>query len=307
MKYILPSVLCLTLSLMASPNFAQKVKTDKALKEKILELSKDFEGDVGVYLYHTKKHKEVAIQADTIFPTASIVKVPILVGIFHKIKSGALKYREPLQYSTDQYYGGSGLMQYFQDSTKTDLSTAITLMITFSDNVASLWCQDLAGGGEEINRLMAQYGLEHTRVNSRTPGRQKIWEKYGWGQTTPREMAQLMLKIRNGEIIDPIYSERMYRHLTHIFYDENAVSSMSPYVQTASKQGAVDASRSEVVLVNAPHGDFVLYIGTKNNKDQSWGSDTNEAQALIRAISKTVWEHYEPGSEWKNTSGDLFL
>lgn len=307
MKHILPSVLFLVLSLMAFPNFAQKIKTDKALEAKIREISADFHGDVGVYVYHTKKHKEVAIKADTIFPTASIVKVPILVGVFHKIKSGELKYRQPLQYSTDQYYGGSGLMQYFQDSTKTDLSTAITLMITFSDNVASLWCQDLAGGGAEINRLMAEYGLEHTRVNSRTPGRQKIWEKYGWGQTTPREMAQLMLKIRNGEIIDPVYSERMYRHLTHIFYDENAVSSVPPYVQTASKQGAVDASRSEVVLVNAPHGDFVMYIGTKNNEDTSWGSDKSEAQALIRAISKAIWEHFEPGSKWENKSNGMFL
>lgn len=292
--------------LMAQVNFAQKIKTDKALEKKIREICADFNGDVGVYVYHTKKHKEVAIQADTIFPTASIVKVPILVGVFHKIKSGELKYRQPLQYSKDRYYGGSGVMQYFKDSTKTDLSTAITLMITFSDNVASLWCQELAGGGEEINRLMAEYGLEHTRVNSRTPGRQKIWEKYGWGQTTPREMSQLMLKIRRGEVIDPGYSERMYRHLTHIYYDENGLSSFPPYIQAASKQGAVDESRSEVILVNAPHGDYVFYIGTKNNKDTSWGGQ-NEAQTMIRKISKTIWEHFEPRSKWKHSSGDTFL
>lgn len=286
---------------------AQQRKVDKKLERKIQDVCADFRGDVGVYVYHPKKNREVAIQADSIFPTASIVKVPILVGVFHKIQAGELKYRQPLTYSTKRYYGGSGLMQYFKDSTQTDLSTAISLMITYSDNVASLWCQELAGGGAEINRLMESYGLEHTRVNSRTPGRQKIWEVYGWGQTTPREMSELVWKIRKGEVINPAYSERMYRHLSHIYYDENALSKIPPSVQTASKQGAVDASRSEVVVVNAPHGDYVFYVGTKNNKDTSWGSENNEAQKLIRTISQIIWEHFEPKSKWKDTSADVFL
>src|SRR5690606_24287762 len=140
----------------------------------------------------------------------------------------------------------------------------------------------------------------------RTPGRQKIWEKYGWGQTTPREMAQLLLKIRRGEIINRAFSERMYRHLSNIYYDENGLSSISPYVQAASKQGAVNESRSEVILVNAPHGDYVFYIGTKNNQDTSWGGQ-NEAQTMIRKISKTIWEHFEPGSKWVQPEGDTFL
>jgi beta-lactamase class A len=35
----------------------------------------------------------------------------------------------------------------------------------------------------------------------------------------------------------------MYRDLTHIFWDEYALSQIPPYVQAASKQGMVDASR----------------------------------------------------------------
>ncbi|HET8753300.1 MAG TPA: serine hydrolase, partial [Salinimicrobium sp.] len=152
--------------------FAQNnvVKTDKKLQKALEEITKDFKGVPGIYVYNLKTKMEAGINADTIFPTASIVKVPILTGVFKKIAQGDYKLHEPLVYDTIRAYGGSGIMQFFQDSTKTDLRTAAALMITYSDNTSSLWCQELAGGGKEINKLMADLGLEHTRVNSRTEG-----------------------------------------------------------------------------------------------------------------------------------------
>lgn len=63
-------------------------KTDTHLQNEIENLIKDFQGDVGVYVYDISKNKIAAINADTIFPTASMVKVPILVGLMHKIHNG---------------------------------------------------------------------------------------------------------------------------------------------------------------------------------------------------------------------------
>jgi beta-lactamase class A len=111
--------------------------------------------------------------------------------------------------------------------------------------------------------------------------------------TTPREMATLLVKIRKGEIISPAASARMYRLMTHGYYDEGALSQIPPYIQAAHKSGSVDGSRSEVVLVNAPHGDYVFYVGTKNIKDQRWTND-NEAAILIRSVSAYLWHYFEP-------------
>ncbi|WP_228527540.1 serine hydrolase [Pararhodonellum marinum] len=261
--------------------------------ENLLEKELDgFNGHAGLYVLHLESGEEVAIQADTLFPTASIVKVPILVGIMDKIERGELDYHQKLVYRDSIKYGGSGLMQHFKDSTETELSVLMSLMITYSDNTTSLWCQALAGGGARINQLMEELGLENTRVNSRTEGREKDWEKLGWGQTTPREMAQLLIKIRKGEAISSSASERMYRLLSNIYYDEYGLSAIPPYIQTASKQGMVNASRSELVMVNAPKGDYVFYIATKQNEDQRW-EDDNEAFVLQRRISAILWEWFE--------------
>lgn len=287
----------LTLFLLPGLAFAQQIKTDHKLEKEISALIKGFNGTVGFYALNLKTGKQAAINADSIFPTASIVKVPILVGLFAKIDAGELKYHQPLVYRDSIKYGGSGIMQFFKDSSATEVSVLANLMMTYSDNTTSLWNQSLAGGGARINELMQQYGLKDTRVNSRTKGREAIWRIYGWGQTTPREMATLLVKIRKGEIISKAASDRMYRIMTKGYYDENALAQIPPYVQATAKSGAVDESRSEVVLVNAPHGDYVFYIGTKNIKDQSWTPD-NEAEQLIRKVSALLWKHFEPGSNW---------
>lgn len=289
-------IFMISMFLWILPVHAQEV--DETLREKLEELIEDFNGVAGVYVYNLKTNKEAGVNSDTIFPTASIVKVPILVGIFNKIAAGELSLNDSLIYTEDRIYRGSGLMQFYKDSTKTDLRTVAALMITYSDNVTSLWSQELAGGGEEINKVMEELGLENTRVNSRTEGRKQIWEKYGWGQTTPREMASLLVKMRNRKLINESVSDEMYRMMTNSFYTDYALSQIPPYVQTAAKQGMVDKSRSELVMVNAPHGDYVFYIATKDNEDESWDYD-NEAYELQRKISSFLWNYFEPESEWK--------
>jgi len=286
----------LALILFPLLTFAQK--EDKKLKALIEKETRNFRGDIGVYVHHLGKNKEVAILADTVFPTASIVKVPILAGIFQKIADQELKLSDEFIYDAKREYGGSGLMQFYKDSAKTDLSTMISLMLTYSDNVASIWLQELAGGGLTINRLMDGYGLTDTRVNSRTEGRRAIWEKYGWGQTTPREMARLFTLIRQGRVIDARHSDKMYRYLKNQFYNERSLSGLPSQFSTISKTGSVDEARGEVVLVNAPGGDIVFCILTKNNKDQSWTYE-NEAEVLTRKLANIIWNYYEPKHSFK--------
>ena len=70
-------------------------QTDKKLENKLRVLLSSFHGTAGVYVRNLKTGKEAAINADTIFPTASIVKVPILVGVFKKIDESGPLWNNP--------------------------------------------------------------------------------------------------------------------------------------------------------------------------------------------------------------------
>ena len=277
-------------------------RQDKVLTAKLEELVNNFRGDAGIYVRHLKSGKTVAINADTLFPTASMIKVPITIGVFDQIEKGKLAYDSLLTYYDSLLYEGEDILGSFKSGEKIYLPKVLMLMITTSDNTASLWAQHLAGTGTAINAWLEDNGYRHTRVNSRTPGREGAREKYGWGQTTPREMAELVASVHNGKVVTPRASERIYRNLIRIYWDSNALSQIPPYIQAASKQGAVNRAKSEVVLVNAPHGDYVFCVTTNNQQDERWEPD-NEGSKLIRNVSRILWNYFESDSKWKPAQG----
>jgi beta-lactamase class A len=272
-------------------SFAEAQKNDPVLEKQLQALISGFKGDIGIYVHNLKNHRQVAIQADTIFPTASIVKIPILTGIMRKIEDGQLAYHQPLIYKDSLLYEGEDILGAFKNNEKIELSKVLMLMLTTSDNTASLWLQSIAGTGTRINELMDSLGLPNTRVNSRTPGRTEQRNKWGWGQTTPREMGQLLEKIINHEVISYTASEKMLRLMSRNYWDEEAISRIPADVFIASKSGAVDASRSELLFVNGKKCSYVFSIFTKDNQDRSW-EPTNEAWELTRKISELLWKYY---------------
>lgn len=57
-----------------------------------------------------------------------------------------------------------------------------------------------------------------------------------------------------------------------------------------------------LLLVNAPGGDYVFCVITKNQEDQSWGAD-NEGFVLLREVSRLLWHHFEPDADWQPSEG----
>lgn len=288
---LLPALVLLAFPL---PIFGQG-RTDSALQTKLEARTEGFRGEVGIFVRHLGTGATAAIMADSLFPTASMIKLPLLIALYDQIDRGLLEMDARFAYEDSLFYGDADdddIINKMRPGETVTLSKLAFFMISISDNTASLWIQGLLGGAK-VNRWLAEHGFQATRANSRVEGRQEDRERFGWGQTTPREMAELLVMVREGRAVNPKASEDMYRTLTDIYYDDEALSALPPTVQVASKQGAVSASRSEVLLVNAPTGDYVLCIMTNHQADTGWGSG-NEGFVLLRDISRIVYEHFVP-------------
>ena len=99
----------------------------------------------------------------------------------------------------------------------------------------------------------------------------------------------------------------MFRVLSRQYWDGEGLSQIPPTIHVATKNGAVDASKSEAVLVNAPSGDYVYCVITKNQLDQRW-EDDNDGNVMLRRISRMPWEYFEPQSTWKpRLSGGIWI
>ncbi len=289
-----------TLQAAPAPLLAQSAGTmwpvltpDPALERALRGLAAQVRGDVGIYVRHLRTGRGAAIRADETFPTASMIKVPIMIAVHDAVARGQLHYADTLVWRDSMRYSGEDdLFNHLRDSTRLALPVIQLMSIATSDNAASLWLQGLVGG-VAINNWLAANGFDSTRVNSRTPGREEARRRFQWGQTTPREMAELLVRIREGKAVSAAASQAMYRSLTRIYWNGESLSRIPPWVQAASKQGSVDRSRSEVMLVNAPSGDYVVCIITRNQLDERYTAD-NEGWVLHRAVSAMLWKHFEP-------------
>lgn len=299
-KYVI--VVCMLLCSLVS------AKDDMKLQALLENQINGFKGVAGVYVRNLKTGQMATINADTLFPTASMIKVPILLKIFDRINQDSLNYSEDLTWYADtvHYDADDGILCAFQEGKTISLGKVISLMITYSDNHASLWLQQLAGGGIAINQWLDDHGFKDTRVNSRTEGRLQIREVYGWGHTTPREMAGLLTMVYERKAVSPAASEEILRVLGTIYWDGEAISQIPPEIKTHSKQGAVDRSRSEVVLVNAPSGPYVFCLITKNQEDTSW-EHTNEGYVLLRNVSALLWNYFEPKHPFTSNQDSTFF
>ncbi|MBC7418195.1 MAG: serine hydrolase, partial [Pedobacter sp.] len=126
MKQLFGTIL---LILFAASLSAQE-KIDKKLQSKITDLSKGFKGDVGIYVRNLKTGRVATLNADSIFPTASMIKVPISCGIFNKMEKNQLDYHTILTYRDSLLYAGEDILGSFKDSAQIALSKVLMLMIT---------------------------------------------------------------------------------------------------------------------------------------------------------------------------------
>src|SRR5688572_27926356 len=108
MRKTLSIILPLTCSIFL---FGQK--TDKKLQRNIEQEIHGFNGDIGIYVKNLRTGKTISINADTIFPTASIVKVPILIGVMYKIQKSELNYDSALIYKDSLLYEGEDILGSF--------------------------------------------------------------------------------------------------------------------------------------------------------------------------------------------------
>lgn len=281
----------------------QRMSQDRAssLRGELNEAIEKFDGEVGVYFRKLDDTCEIAIRAEELFPTASLIKVPMTMALLAQVEAGLLDWKTPIVHQASKSSKvGEDLMAKFMDGSQISLDKLIFLTQSVSDNTAARLVQDLAGGGAAINQWLALQGWEQTRVNARVENRSQDYQFYGWGQTTPKEMAGMLVALRERRAISPQADEYLDRMLGKAYWDDEALSAIPSDIHVISKQGAVNASRSEVLLVSAPSGPYVLCVITRNQTDQSWGDD-NEGFQLLRRISQLVWNAMEPNHPYETS------
>jgi beta-lactamase class A len=261
------------------------------LEQRLRALMEGLPGEAGIYVRHLGTGATVAISAEDTFPTASMIKLPLLITLYDEVAKGRLRLDEKhtlrdssVVQTDDEDIVALGMT--------VELRKLAFLMMATSDNTASVWIQELVGGSGVVNRWLEANGYRVLRNNSRFAERREFHRRWGWGQTTPREMAELLVQVREGRAVSPAASEDMYRLMLGSYWSGEALASVPPYVAVASKQGWLMRSRSEVLLVHSPGGEYVLCVITKNQPPEIADMEDHPGNLLLRGVSREVYQHF---------------
>jgi beta-lactamase class A len=288
-----------------------------ALKSRLEHRIAQHHGTVGLVLLDPATGDSLSIRGDEEFPTASNIKIAILIQLFHEVQAGTIHLTDPLVMLDADRIGGSGVFQFFDAPFHVTVKDAATFMIAESDNTATNLLIDKLGI-RAVNERMDSLGYHHTRLwakvsRSRTtsinPDSSQVW---GLGVTTPMEMARIFLSLYRGEAVSSDASRQMIGMLRKQFWGYNEIPRYLPAdAVVAHKTGSVNASRNDCAIVYAPRPegkdvfdppapggrDYVLCVFTTKNEDQSWKPVDNAAETLIGDLSRMVWEALEPAGK----------
>lgn len=259
-------------------------------------------GTVGLALLDPKTGETLAIRGDETFPTASVIKVSVLLTLFHRVQDGRLHLDDPIWLVQADQMPGSGILQFFRTPHQLLLEDAAEFMISQSDNTATNLVLDKVGL-RNINNYADSLGFPHTRIWAKVFQRGGTTidpdssKKYGLGVTTPLEMARMLALIYNGRAVSADASKRMMKMLLDQAWGTNEIPRyLPPEAKVAHKTGSDDDVRNDVAIVTSPARDYILSIFTNDNADKSWRID-NEAETLLADLGRIVYEGLAGGAK----------
>jgi beta-lactamase class A len=277
------------------------VRADTAKLHRTLDsLAGAHHGTVGYTVLNVDTGERLERRGDETFPTASLIKVPILVTVYDLVEQKKLSLDDPLTLLAIDKVPGSGNLQFMHDGANLTVHDAAWLMTTTSDNTATNLLLDRI----VIRRVwekMEKLGLPHTKVHSKVYLRMASVAmdssvKYGLGVTTPNEMSHLFALLADGKAVSPKADSAMLDILAH----NDDFAGVQRYVDSLTvphKTGATDQVRTECALFPL-QSRVVACVLTKENADQRWLID-NEAQVTMAKMGRAIVEAWPRRPEVK--------
>jgi beta-lactamase class A len=297
LRRLIASAALLAASLLPASAAAQ---TDLAALRGTLEgIIRPYEGTVGVSIQNLATGEALSIRGEEKFPSASLIKVSVLVALLDEVRRGTLRLDDPITMIARDRVGGSGVLQHLHGGLGLTVEDAARLMIIISDNTATNLLLDKVPM-RTVWAKMDSLGLPATRIHSKTflRGTSVAMDssvRYGVGVTTPDETVRLFALLHQGRAVSPALDSLALAILRGNEDWNKLVRWLPEGAEAAHKSGDVDQSRNDCGILYGPDAPVALCVMTRENRDTSYATD-NPANLLIARIGAAVYGHFNPSA-----------
>ena len=303
-KQLTLGLLALTLTWPASTSQQAGV-----MEQRISALVREFRGVMGVAALDLRSREWIAVNADTRVPTASTIKVAVMLEAHHQAADGRLPMDATFTLRNADKVGGSGVLNGLHEGLTFTTADLIHLMIVLSDNTATnLLIERL--GTARVNERLESYGIHDTKLfrptfrDGKPDVLPELEREFGLGMATPRDMVRLLALIWDGKAVNRQASDAMLATLRRQ-QDRATIPRLlpsAPGVSVGNKTGTDEEKRpgpdgikrhvrADVGIVSGPDFAFAVAIYARQIEDTRWGVE-NEAPVAGGRISLLVFEHF---------------
>ena len=271
----------------ALPRLASAAELD----DQIARAAAASSGTVGVWARKIGITAPVTYNAEEIFPTASVIKVVVMLSLFQRSEREPDLFDRILTLKYADFVGGSEILDAYSPGSTISIGKLVRAMIEQSDNTASNVLISYLGL-PHIAHTIERAGLKHTQLHRHFMDVNAIVH-HSENLTTAHDMGALLYHIERGahEAVYTVASPQSCRKMIDILLrqeDRDKLARGLPKgTQLANKTGEIDGVRNDIGIVD-PRGDapYVIAVLTKDLGDFSLGN------LAIRRISKAVYSAF---------------
>jgi beta-lactamase class A len=273
-----------------APQLSTRIPTGRSLtwlQQRLAELqpTKYKKLDPGTFILDLDTGDFASVNGSKVFPTASIIKQPILIAFLQDVEAGKIRLNETLTMTNDVIVGGSGYMQDAPVGSKYSATEVITNMITTSDNTATNMVIKRMGGIDVVNRRFQSWGLTKTRIRNWLP------DLSGTNTTTPQELIKVMGMLEQGELLSTQKATAI-NIMQRVKNNKLLPQGLGTGARIAHKTGDIGFLLGDSGIVYMPNGKRYLIAVLVTSQVY----DDYDAVYYIRDVSRIVYTYLNDNS-----------
>jgi len=258
------------------------------LNDQITRLADQFEGFLGMAVLDLHSGEHYAFNADRVFPTASVIKLPVLITLMQLCEIGEASLDEPLMLRRADLIGGSGVLQHLSPGLTMPVRDWAFLMMNVSDNLATNVLIDHIGL-KNVQSWLSDAGYLEVQLHRKIDFGALAQDQKDLGTATPRDLTRMMAAVFNRELVSPAACDEMMRMMDKVGADRvgrylpfNPFGEDEPEqkkLHLAGKTGSLVGTRAQTAAVWRGEGEmrrgFVITVMTEGSPGpERWSADS---------------------------------
>jgi beta-lactamase class A len=283
------------------------------IQSRLAEAIAKFRGEMGIAVKNLDTGESFAVAGDKRFPTASLIKVAVMVEVYHQMAEGKFRPDTTVTLRKEDKAGDETIPLNVMTTPATlTVADLLRFMIAWSDNTATNLLINMVGTAN-VDKRLESYGITEMKLFRPTfrDGRADVFpeleKEYGLGMTTPNAAARLFELIAQGKVVSRAACDEMISILA-MQQDRAMIPRSLPVddgkVLVADKTGwdeekLPDASgfkgdvRNDAAYVKSPGARYVIAICARRIQDKRSSVD-NETFITGAALSQLVYDAFNP-------------